>query len=58
MLGIDWYDHMVHFYGRKHIDMNYRINPTMEIPKFSYLNLNIYKRFQLICIVMLLDRGQ
>jgi hypothetical protein len=58
MLGIDWYDHMVHFYRRKHIDMNYIINPMMEIPKFSYLNLNIYKGFKLIWIVMLLDRGQ
>jgi hypothetical protein len=46
MLGIDWYDHMVHFYRRNHIDMNYRINLMMEILKFSYLNLNIYKVIQ------------
>jgi hypothetical protein len=42
MLGIDWYDHMVHFYRRNHIDMNYRINPMMEntqilIFEFEYL---------------------
>jgi hypothetical protein len=56
MLGIDWYDHMVHFYRRNRIDMNYRINIMMEILKFSYLNFNIYKRFQIIWTVMLLDR--
>jgi hypothetical protein len=36
---------------------NYRINLMLKILKSSYLNLNIYKGFQLICIVMLMDGG-
>jgi hypothetical protein len=56
MIGLDWYGHMIHFYRRNHIDRNYRINLMMKILKFSYLNLNIYKLFQIIWTVMLLDR--
>jgi hypothetical protein len=45
MIGLDWYDHKIHFCRRNHIDRNIRINLMMEILKFSYLNLNIYKGF-------------
>jgi hypothetical protein len=55
---IDLYGHMIHSYRRNHIDRNYRVNLMLKILKSSYLNLNIYKAFQLIWIVMLLDGGQ
>jgi hypothetical protein len=43
MIGLGGYDHITHFYRRNYIDKNYRINLMMKIPKFAYLNLNIYK---------------
>jgi hypothetical protein len=58
MIGIDRYDHMIHFCKRNHIEKNYRINLMMKILKFSYLDLNVYKCFQIFLIVMLLDRRQ
>jgi hypothetical protein len=56
MVVIDRYDHKIHFCRRNHIEMNYRINSIMELLKFSYLNLNNCKVFQLFWTVMLLDR--
>jgi hypothetical protein len=55
MLGLDGYDHMIHFYVRNHIEKNYRINSIMKILKSSYLNLNICKVVQIFWIVVLLD---
>jgi hypothetical protein len=56
MIGIDRYDHMIHFCRRNHIEKNYRINLMMKILKSSYLNLNIYKGFQIFWRMILLDR--
>jgi hypothetical protein len=55
MIVIEGYDHKIHFCRRNHFDKICGINLMMKILKFSYLNLNIYKGFQLIWAVMLLD---
>jgi hypothetical protein len=55
MIVLNGYGHKIHFCKRNHIEKSYRINSMMKILKFSYLNLNIYKGFQLIWAVMLLD---
>jgi hypothetical protein len=56
MIGIDRYDHMIHFCRRNHIERNYRNNSIMKILKSSYLNLNICKVVQVFWEVLLLDR--
>jgi hypothetical protein len=55
MIGIDGYDHMIHFHRRNHIDKNYRINLMVKILQSSYLNLNIYKVVQIFWTVVLLN---
>jgi hypothetical protein len=56
MIVINGYGHKIHFCKRIHIEKNYRINSIMKILKFSHLSLNIFKCFQIIWEVMLLDR--
>jgi hypothetical protein len=46
----------IHFGRKEYAEKSYRFNPIMELLKFSYLNLNIFKVVQTIWIVVLLDR--
>jgi hypothetical protein len=56
MILVDRYDHKIHFCGSKYAKKKYRIIPIMEILKFPYFNLNIFKVVQVFWEAVLLDR--